>query len=414
MYRIFTIKDAVMRKLSLAVSIAALSVVPSLSLADIFDARSSGRGGAGLTMGEYNQAILNPALINHFDENDDFSFALNVGVFASDKDGMLDATDDAQDALDKLESNSAPSMADVNDANAKLAAMSGKMLQIEAGTSVLIGIPNKRLPAALVVKGKASAGTQFTYDSTDLARLVAIDNGVTCGGSGPVCTQDDLQSQVVASAVGLAEAGLMFGHKLAGGLELGATFKAQQIELYAYSASVGTFDEADIVDSNSKQDHSAFNVDLGASMRLGDKSQYVLAGAIENLVPQSFDGPVRTNGTPNPADDVATEYEMNPVLTAAVGYNNSWLKAEANVDLTERAGYDLLKDTQFARLGLEFSAGRHFHLRAGYRADLKDNVSSVVTGGIGITPWDRFNIDLSGMIGEGETYGAALQIGFKI
>ena len=91
-----------MRKLSLAVSIAALSVVPSLSLADVFDARSSGRGGAGLTMGEYNQAILNPALINHFDENDDFSFALNVGVFASDKDGMLEATDDAQDALDKL------------------------------------------------------------------------------------------------------------------------------------------------------------------------------------------------------------------------------------------------------------------------------------------------------------------------
>jgi hypothetical protein len=38
----------------------------------------------------------------------------------------------------------------------------------------------------------------------------------------------------------------------------------------------------------------------------------------------------------------------------------------------------------------------------------------VITGGIGITPWDRFNIDLSGMIGEGETYGAAIQIGFKI
>ena len=75
-----------MRKLSLAVSIAALSAVPALTLADIYDARSMGRGGAGLTMGEYNQAVLNPALINHFDENDDFSFALNAGVFASDKD----------------------------------------------------------------------------------------------------------------------------------------------------------------------------------------------------------------------------------------------------------------------------------------------------------------------------------------
>jgi hypothetical protein len=84
------------------------------------------------------------------------------------------------------------------------------------------------------------------------------------------------------------------------------------------------------------------------------------------------------------------------------------------MDLTERAGYDLLADTQFARVGLELSAGRHFHFRGGYRADLKDNVSNVITGGIGITPWDRFNIDLSGMMGEGETLGAALQIGFKI
>jgi hypothetical protein len=52
-------------------------------------------------------------------------------------------------------------------------------------------------------------------------------------------------------------------------------------------------------------------------MRLGDKGQYVVAGAIENLVPQTFDGPI------NQSTLAATEYEMNPVLTAAVGYNNS-------------------------------------------------------------------------------------------
>lgn len=389
-----------MRKLSLAVSVAALSVVPSLSLADIFDARSSGRGGAGLTMGEYNQAILNPALINHFDENDDFSFALNVGVFASDKDGMLEASDDVQDGLDAIEAN--PQFGDAQRLFDLMGTIDRKMVQVEAGTSVLIGIPNKTLPAALVVKGKASVGAEFRRDNNDLAILQAIEANT------PGVTQDNLQSRMAASAVGLAEAGFMFGYK-ANALELGATIKAQQIELYSYSERIATADAADTLDEDQfKEDHSAFNVDLGASMRLGDKGQYVVAGTIENLIPQSFDGPV-SQLTLQP-----TEYEMNPVLTAAVGYNNSWVKAEANIDLTERAGYDLLKDTQFARLGLEFSAGRHFHLRAGYRADLKDNVSDVVTGGIGITPWDRFNIDLSGMIGEGETYGAALQIGFKI
>lgn len=394
-----------MRKLSLAVSVAALSVVPSLSLADIFDARSMGRGGAGLTMGEYNQAILNPALINHFDEDDEFSFALNAGVFASDKDDMLQATEDAQDAIDALESNPAPSVGDVVEANERLKDLNDKLVQADVGSSVLIGIPNKSLPAAVVVRGKLSFGSEVAYVDTDAAVLALIDTGAA--------SQDDLKSTITASAIAVTEGGFMFGHKV-NGLELGATLKAQQIELISYSANVANFDEGDIADGDLSEKSSSVNVDLGANLRLGENGQFVVAGTIENLVPQTFDGPVRTNGTVSTADDVSTEYEMEPVVTAAVGYGSTYFKAEANMDLTVRNGYDLLKDTQFARIGIEFSAGRHFHLRAGYRADLKDNVSDVVTGGIGITPFDRFNIDLSGMIGEGETLGAALQIGFKI
>ncbi len=389
-----------MRKLSLAVSIAALSVVPSLSLADVFDARSSGRGGAGLTMGEYNQAILNPALINHFDENDDFSFALNVGVFASDKDGMIESLDDVQDGLDSIENN--PQIGDSQRLFDLMGTIDSKLVQADVGTSILIGIPNKSLPVAFVVKGKASIGAQFTRDAGDLAILQQIEANT------PGVTQSDLQSSMTASAVSVVEAGLMFGYKVSN-LELGATFKAQEIELYSYSETVADADAADAIDEDQfKTSNSGFNVDLGATMRLGENSQYVVAGTIENLIPQSFDGPI------NQVTLLPTEYKMKPVITAAVGYNNGWMKAEANMDLTERSGYDLMADTQFARVGLEFSAGRHLHLRTGYRADLKDNVSSVITGGIGITPWDRFNIDLSGMIGEGETYGAAIQIGFKI
>ncbi|HQV42097.1 MAG TPA: conjugal transfer protein TraF, partial [Moraxellaceae bacterium] len=379
-----------------------------------------GRGGAALTMGEYNQAIINPALINKFDENDDFSFALNVGVFASDKDGMVESLDDVQDGLDSIENN--PQAGDAGRLFTLMGTISNKMVQVDAGTSILIGIPNKSLPVAFVVKGKASIGAQFTRDAGDSAILDNIEDPIT--NPKPVacttinlidptrCTQEDLKSRMDASAVGVAEAGLMFGYKVSN-LELGATFKAQQIELYSYSETVAGADAADAIDEDKfTTSNSGVNVDLGATMRLGGNGQYVVAGTIENLIPQSFDGP---NKQLNGVDTgIPTSYDMKPVLTAAVGYNNGWLKAEANMDLTERAGYDLLADTQFARVGLEFSAGRHLHLRTGYRVDTKDNVSSVITGGIGITPWDRFNIDLSGMIGEGETYGAALQIGFKI
>ena len=87
---------------------------------------------------------------------------------------------------------------------------------------------------------------------------------------------------------------------------------------------------------------------------------------------------------------------------------------EANTDLTPRKGFDKLLETQFTRVGMELSAGRHFHLRAGYRTDSKSNVSDVVTAGIGITPFDRLNIDISAMLGDGDTAGVGLQLGFKI
>lgn len=82
-----------MRKLALHLAIATLTTSPILSFADIYDARAMARGGVGLTMGEYNQSLKNPALLATFDQKDDFSFGLNVGVFASDKDGMLEAAD---------------------------------------------------------------------------------------------------------------------------------------------------------------------------------------------------------------------------------------------------------------------------------------------------------------------------------
>jgi long-subunit fatty acid transport protein len=345
-----------MRKLSLAVSISALSVIPSLSQADIYDARSMGRGGAALTMGEYNQAIINPALINKFDENDDFSFALNVGVFASDKDGMIESLDDVQDGLDSIENN--PQIGDSQRLFDLMGTIDSKLVQADVGTSILIGIPNKSLPVAFVVKGKASIGAQFTRDAGDLAILQQIEANT------PGVTQSDLQSSMTASAVSVVEAGLMFGYKVSN-LELGATFKAQEIELYSYSETVADADAADAIDEDQfKTSNSGFNVDLGATMRLGENSQYVVAGTIENLIPQTFDGPL--NQVTLAADRIRDEASASPppwVTTMA------WVKAEANVDLTERSGYDLLKDTQFARVGLEFSAGRHLHLRTGYRAD---------------------------------------------
>ncbi len=384
-----------MRKTLLASAVAGALFSP-LSHADVYDARAMARGGTGMTLGEYNQAIYNPALINRFDDNDDFSFAGNFGVLASDKDGFIDDVDEAQEEIESLEDGGGATAADVD---TLLQGLDGKLVQIDLGGALMVAIPNETLPMAFVGKAKASVGTSFSYDPSDLIVLQAIEANT------PGVDGDDLNSTTDASLLWIAEYGLILGKGFElGGLQVdgGAMIKVQTIELIAYSANAANFDADDITDSNNLKSHTNLNFDLGATTRIGSEGQYVLAGTIENLIPKTFDGP---NGS---------EYKMTPVLTAGAGYNGNWFKAEASLDLTERSGYDLLLDTQFARVGAEISAGRHFHLRGGYRTDLKSNVSDILTAGIGITPWDRFNIDLTGAIGEGDTYGAAFQIGFKI
>jgi len=188
-----------MQKTSLVVAVA-LASTASLAHAEVYDARAMGRGGVGLTMGEYNQAIQNPALLNRFDANDEFSFGLNVGAFASDKDGMIDDVDTIGDDLDDLEAcgQSNPGACSPEALKASLAGLDQKMGQIGLGAALMIGVPNNTLPAALVVRGYADAGVQFRYDTNDNAVLDDIANGANNNdenGDGQT-NQDDLQSAI--------------------------------------------------------------------------------------------------------------------------------------------------------------------------------------------------------------------------
>lgn len=386
----------------LAVAISTTSLMPALAGADIYDARAMARGGTGMTMGEYNQAIYNPALINRFDENDDFSLGLNVGVLASDKDSMVEGLDDFGDQVEDLEDNAPPAGPQrdqaVDSAEQELQALSKSQVQLDAGGAIMVGLPNHKLPAAFVARAKASAGVGITYVDTDRQVLEDIADGLA--------TEDDLDSTADASLVWLHEYGLMGGHQFdiqGQAIDAGATLKLQTVELIHYSETASAFEADDMTDSDNTESHTHLNLDLGALTRLGDKQQYTVAATVENLIPKTFSGPSDS------------EYKMAPVITTAVGFqHNDWLKLEANLDLTKRNGYALLEDTQFLRAGAEFSAGRHFHFRAGYHTDIKSNVSDLLTAGIGITPFDRFNLDLSAATGDGDTLGVALQLGFKI
>lgn len=365
-------------------------VSASVLAAPSYDARTMGRGGVGLTLGEHEQALSNPALINQFDDSDDFAVQLGFGVLASDKEGLLDDLDELEGTLEDLENCTNPCLSpNPNDVADQMEEMDDKPVRLDASASLLVSIPNSVVPLALMARSTANAGVSMDYDPGD--RLILFS---------PTFDQEDLQSEVISTAVQIDEIGIVLGQTV-GRTQLGATLKKQDITLLYDVQRVGSFDPEDILDSNNTEEDSAMNVDLGVRHLLGESGRFSIAGTVDNLISHTVEG------------RAGVDYKLEPVATVAAGYHSTLLKAEASMELNKRAGFALVGESQFAGVGVEFSAGRHAHLRAGYRTDLNDEVEDTLTLGVGISPFDVLSLDLAAVKGEGDTYGAALQLGVK-
>ena len=82
----------------------------------------------------------------------------------------------------------------------------------------------------------------------------------------------------------------------------------------------------------------------------------------------------------------------------------------ADGDLTETKGFKSEKDSQYAGVGAEVRPLSWLAVRAGYRADIKGNDNDVFTAGVGFAPFNRVHLDLTGAVGEKETWGAGAQL----
>ncbi|EJN3584123.1 conjugal transfer protein TraF, partial [Escherichia coli] len=67
---------------------------------------------------------------------------------------------------------------------------------------------------------------------------------------------------------------------------------------------------------------------------------------------------------------------------------------------------------QFAAIGAEFNAWKWVQLRAGYRQNLASNDGSAFTAGVGVSPFDVVHLDLAGLAGTDNNYGAIAQLQF--
>jgi len=385
-----------MKRLSIAV--AAVIAAGNAYAVDTQNARALGQGGTSVVAGNYGSASVNPAMASVLSDSDNFGFRINAGAEASDEDDFLDSLDQTQDEIDLLQQKIDNSSAAPGDETAVLDAiqdLEGKVVEINAGTDLQVAIPSQYIGAALFVKSDIRAALDFE-DNTP-AGLDFSDF------SGSTDVEDVIDSEVQVSGYGITDVGVALSHRYnglgIGDLIVGVSPKFQRIDLISKTENVSDFDTGDIRDDVTED--TGFNADLGAIYMLGENRQYRVGATVRNVVPRSVEG---ASGE---------TFDLEPQASLAIGYDNGWIATSIEADATDSPSYGQAKAVKFARFGLELDAYKWAQFRVGVRHDLNGVKEDVMTAGIGLSPMDVINVDLAGIYGKNNTYGAAVQIGAR-
>jgi hypothetical protein len=110
------------------------------------------------------------------------------------------------------------------------------------------------------------------------------------------------------------------------------------------------------------------------------------------------------------SDDPSQGLLIRPLVTAGAAWHNDLVTLTADGDLTETKGFKSEDTSQYVGVGAEVTPLNWLAVRAGFRADMKGNDSNVFTGGVGFAPFNTVHVDLMGLYGEDETWGAGAQL----
>ncbi|STK06534.1 putative plasmid transfer protein [Escherichia coli] len=124
----------------------------------------------------------------------------------------------------------------------------------------------------------------------------------------------------------------------------------------------------------------------------------------QNLIPRSIET--------KEVHGVTETFRIRPQVTTGVSWHNDMFTTALDVDLTPASGFTSDSKRQFAAVGAEFNAWKWAQLRTGYRQNLVSNNGSAFTAGIGLSPFDVIHIDVAGLVGTDNNYGAIAQLQF--
>jgi len=404
------------------------------------EARNDAMGGTGVASANYGSAVLiNPALLAKSKPDDDVSVVIpSVGAQITDKDNLRDQIDDISNDIDHYESvidNLTPSgilqdpagtlnqfQGAAGDLAGQLEDLRGKTARANAGAGIAVSVPTSAVSLAFVTKAYAHARVSSNIDQSDIDYLRNIQNSdaFAAGQAAEALINgsDQLKKNLNSTASGKAAIVSDYGVAIArkfdiGGVpvSLGVTPKLQQTWLYNYTTSIDNYHSDDWKKDQYRTDDTGFNVDAGIAADFGENWTVGLSG--QNLMSRDIDTKdVRiTNGTTGVTTNYKDTYQIRPLVTAGAAWHNDLLTLSADGDLTETKGFKSEDDSQYVGVGAEVTPLSWLAVRAGYRADVKGNDSNVFTAGVGFAPMNTVHVDLMGLYGEDQTWGAGVQLG---
>ncbi|HIF4733137.1 conjugal transfer protein TraF [Citrobacter amalonaticus] len=382
------------------------------------EARNDAMGGTGVASANYGSGVLiNPALLAKSQPDDDITVIFPaIGGQISDKDNLRDKIDDVTDdvnqyrrSLDNINpldlfvpgsagyrqvSTAAGDLAD------QLESLKGKTASAKAGGGLAVSIPNDVLAVAFVAKANARARVSSSIDQGDIDTLRGVE---AVPSSILAVDPDNLKSKGFGRAAIVSDYGVAVARQFELGgvpVSVGVTPKLQKTWLYNYTVSIYDFNSDDINSSRYRNDDTGFNMDAGLAADFGEHWTVGLSG--QNLFSRDIDT--------KEVAGVRDTYQIRPLVTAGVAWQNDLLTLSADGDLTETKGFKSEENSQYVGVGAEVRPLDWLAVRAGYRADVEDNDSNVFTGGVGFAPFNRVHLDLMGLYGEDETWGAGAQV----
>lgn len=382
------------------------------------EARNDAMGGTGVASGNYGSGVLiNPALLAKSRPDDDVTVILpTVGAQISDKDNLRDKIDDISDDVNNYRHSldninlfdlfipGSPGYRQVSSAAGDLAnqlsSLQGKTASAKAGAGLAVSIPNETLDVAFVAKANARARVSSYIDQGDIDLLRGVE---AVPSSALAVNPQNLKSKGYGRAAIVSDYGVAVARQFdVGGVPVsfGVTPKLQKTWLYNYTVSIYNFSSDDINSSRYRNDDTGFNVDAGMAADFGENWTVGLTG--QNLFSRDIDT--------KEVDGVRDTYQIRPLVTAGVAWHTDMLTLSADGDLTETKGFKSEESSQYVGVGAEVRPLDWLALRAGYRADVKNNDSNVFTGGVGFAPFNRVHLDLMGLYGEDQTWGAGAQV----